>query len=100
METQKSRYSGQAMCFAFLGGAAVGALAGILLTTKSGQEVRWDLEDYARKKQKELLAKAKNARAALDGAIERGKKLISQKEPMSATLADAEKEDLGTWRSV
>ena len=59
MDTQKDRYSGQAVCFAFLGGALAGALAGILLTRKSGQEVRWDLEDYAKKKQKELLLKAK-----------------------------------------
>ena len=29
------------------------------MTRKSGQEVRWDLEDYAKKKQKELLLKAK-----------------------------------------
>ena len=98
MDTQKGRYSGQAVCFAFLGGALAGALAGILLTRKSGQEVRWDLEDYAKKKQKELLLKAKNVRAALDDAIERGKKLISKKEPMSIKYAEDEKQDLGTWR--
>ena len=75
-----------------------GALAGILLTTKSGQEVRWDLEDFARKKQKALLAKTKHVRAALDVAIERGKKLITKKEPSSINCTEHEKHDLGTWR--
>ena len=39
-----------------------GALAGILSTTKSGQEVRWDLRIMRREKQQYLLSKAKEAR--------------------------------------
>jgi gas vesicle protein len=51
MHNTRNSYSGVAVSFAFLGGFLAGALAGILLTNKSGQEVRWDLEDYAREKQ-------------------------------------------------
>jgi hypothetical protein len=76
-------YSGLAVFCAFLGGAMAGALAGILLTTKSGQEVRWDLEDYAREKQRYLLRKTKKARAALNDAIERGKTFLSRYEQMA-----------------
>jgi len=94
MDTHK-RYSGLAVFFAFLGGAVDGALAGILLTTKSGQEVRWDLEDYAREKQGYLLRQAKKARAALDDAIERGKTFLSKHEPMAKKDADDEKPDSG-----
>jgi gas vesicle protein len=80
MNTPK-RYSGVAVFCAFVGGAVAGGLAGILFATKSGQEVRWDLEDYAREKQRYLLMKAKNARAALDDAIERCMILLSKHEP-------------------
>ena len=72
-----------------------GALAGILLTTKSGQEVRWDLKDYARLKQRYLLRQAKKARAALDDAIERSKGFLSKHEPMTEKDAENPKPDLG-----
>ena len=58
MHNTKSCYSGLAVSFAFLSGAVACALAEILLTTKSGQEVRWDVEDNVREKQQYLLRKA------------------------------------------
>ena len=94
MDTHK-RYSGLAVCCAFLGGALAGALGGILLTTKSGQEVRWDLENYAREKLRYLLRRAEKARAALDDAIERGKPFLSKHEPMARKDAEDEKLDSG-----
>ena len=94
MDTHK-RYSGLAVFCAFLGGALAGALGGILLTTKSGQEVRWDLEDYAREKQRYLLRQAQKARAALYDAIERGKTFLSNQEPMAKKDAEDKKPDSG-----
>jgi gas vesicle protein len=86
--------------FVFLGGAVAGALAGILLTTKSGQEVRWDLEDYAREKQQYLLRKAKKARAELGDVIQRGKTFISKQWMGAKNDASDEKPDVSTWRSA
>jgi gas vesicle protein len=101
MHNTKGCYSGLAVSFAFFGGVLAGALAGILLTTKSGQEVRWDLEDYAREKQQYLLRRAKTARAELSDAIQRGKTFISKQWPKAKNDASDEKpEDVGTWRSV
>jgi hypothetical protein len=77
-----------------------GALAGILLTTKSGQEVRWDLEDYAREKQQYLLRKAKKARAELGDAIQRSKTFISKQWPKAKNDASDKKPDVGTWKSA
>lgn len=79
MDNPNDKYSGQALFLAFLGGVAAGAIAGILLATKSGQETRWELEDYWKKKQPDLIEKAKEVRAALDEVIERGKALITEK---------------------
>lgn len=97
MHTQKTKYSGQAIFFTFLGGAAIGAIAGILLTDRSGQETRWELEDYAKKKQQDLIKKAKEVRAALDEVIERGRTYLtdirSNSEGTPKPSKDAMKEE-------
>ncbi|HKY73177.1 MAG TPA: YtxH domain-containing protein [Nitrospira sp.] len=79
MDHHNGKYSGKALFITFLAGAVVGAIAGVLLTDRSGQETRWELEDYARRKQQDLIKKAKEVRAALDDAIEQGKTFITEK---------------------
>jgi gas vesicle protein len=79
MNTHNGKYSGKALLVTFLGGAVVGAIAGVLLTDRSGQETRWQLEDYAKKKQQDLIKKAKEVRAALDDVIERSKTFVTEK---------------------
>lgn len=79
MENQQVRCSRQAVLFAFLGGAVVGAIAGILFAPKSGEETRRELQNYARKTEEELIEKAKEVRASLDDAIEKGKHFVTEK---------------------
>jgi gas vesicle protein len=85
MDNDNGRYSGKALFITFLAGAVVGAIAGVLLTDRSGQETRWELEDYAKKKQQDLIKKAKEVRAALDDAIERGKTFLTEKRSGSGS---------------
>lgn len=84
MDNRETQCSGQAVALAFLGGAVAGVVAGLLLAPKSGEETRRTLKGYARKTEEEFLEKAKEARAALDETIERGKHFIAEK------TADAE----------
>ena len=84
MDSREMKGSGQAVALAFIGGAVVGVVAGLLLAPKSGEESRRVLKGYARKAEEEFLEKAKEARAALDETIERGKHFIAEK------TADAE----------
>ena len=80
MENENAKSSGQSSrVLAFLGGAVAGAIAGVLFAPKAGNETRQDLKGYARKTEEELIEKAKEARAALDNAIERGKHVLSEK---------------------
>lgn len=79
MDHRNAKYSRQALFFAFFGGAVAGAIAGILLTDRSGQETRWELEEYARKKQEDLIKRAKEVRIALDDVIQRSKTYIRDK---------------------
>lgn len=80
MDNQETRGSAQAVALAFLGGAVAGVVAGLLLAPKSGEETRRDLKRYARRAEEEVLAKAREARAALDETIERGKHFIAEKD--------------------
>ena len=79
MERQNAECSGPAIGLAFIGGALVGAIAGMLLAPKSGQETRRVIKDYADKTEDEIIEKAKEARAALDETIERGKHYMAEK---------------------
>jgi gas vesicle protein len=79
MENQNAGCSAQAVVLAFLSGAFAGALAGILLAPKSGEETRRELKGYARKTEEDIIEKAKEARAALDDTIERGKQYMAEK---------------------
>ncbi len=80
MVHENAKNSGHpSLIFAFLAGAVAGGIAGVLLAPKSGDETRRELKGYARKTEEELIEKAKEARAALDDAIERGKHFLSEK---------------------
>lgn len=80
MERQRSECSGSVMTLVFLGGAIVGAMAGVLFAPKSGTETRRRIKDYADKTEEELIEKAEEARAALDETIERGKQFVAEKK--------------------
>jgi gas vesicle protein len=78
-EENAKRSEQSSLVLAFLGGAVAGAIAGVLFAPKAGNETRRDWKGYARKTEKELIEKAKEARAALDDVIERGKHVLSEK---------------------
>jgi gas vesicle protein len=92
MKDHKGKYSGTALLLTFFGGAVAGAIAGILLTDRSGQETRWELEDYARKKQQDLIKKAKEVRAALDDVIDRGRSFMTERRADLGAVMTAGKE--------
>lgn len=79
MDNREAQCSGPAVVLAFLGGAMAGVVAGLLLAPKSGEETRRELKGYARRAEEEVLETAKEARAALDETIERGKHFIAAK---------------------
>lgn len=79
MDNRETQCSGPAVVLAFLGGTMAGVVAGLLLAPKSGEETRQALKGYARRTEEEVLEKAKEARAALDESIERGRHFIAAK---------------------
>ena len=94
MDNRETQGAGQAVALAFLGGALAGVMAGLLLAPKSGEETRRTLKKYARKTEEEFLEKAKEARAALDETIERGKHFIAEKTADAEAAVKAERETM------
>lgn len=80
MENRNAECTTPVVALAFLGGAIAGIIAGILLAPKSGEETRRELKGYARKTEEDIIEKAKEARAALDETIERGKRYVAEKK--------------------
>ena len=89
MANQGAQCSPETILLAFLGGAIGGMMAGILLAPKSGEETRRELKGYARKTEDEVIEKAKEARAALDEMIGRGKRLVEENRAGAAAAVKA-----------
>ena len=79
MTHQDGRSSPETVFLAFLGGAIGGMIAGILLAPKSGEETQRVIQTHARRTEEDLIERAKEARAALDEVIERGKHFVDEK---------------------
>ena len=77
-----------------------GVVAGLLLAPKSGEEMRRALKGYDRRAKREVLEKAKEARAAPDQTIESGKHFNAEKaadvEAAAKTGREAMKEKMDT----
>ena len=62
----------------FIGGAVLGAIAGVLLAPKAGQETRKDITNYASKVKGEVVDAAQRTKAGLEAAFEKGRTLLSE----------------------
>jgi gas vesicle protein len=80
MDRQNAECSASAIALAFLSGAIAGVIAGMLFAPKSGAETRRVIKGYADKTEEEIIEKAKEARAALDETIDRGRHYVAEKK--------------------
>ena len=83
---------GAKIAMAFLGGALLGAIGGLLLAPKSGVETREAIKGYVRRTEEELLEKAKELRGELDHVISRGKEFVGEKTAAVTAAYEAGKE--------
>lgn len=70
--------SAKTMAFMFVGGAVLGAVAGMLFAPKSGEETRKEIKDYASKVKNEVVDTAQRTKAGIEAAMEKGRALLSE----------------------
>ena len=71
--------STKAIAFMVIGGAVLGAAAGVLLAPKSGRETRKELKRYAHRVSKGAADVAHRTKAGIEAAMEKGRSLLESK---------------------
>jgi len=86
------RGSSAAVLLAFLSGAALGAVAALLLAPQSGSESREQLRGYARRAENNLRDLAGRAGEAFEEAVDQGKEFVDTKKSVLWEALDAGRE--------
>ncbi len=77
MEENRASYA-KTMAFMFVGGAVLGAVAGLLFAPKPGEETRKEIKDYASKVKNEVVDAAQRTKSGIEAAMEKGRALLSE----------------------
>jgi len=93
------RGSSAAVILAFLSGAALGAVAALLLAPQAGQESRERLRGYARRAEDSVKDLAGRAGEAFEGAIDQGKEFVESKKSVLQEAFDAGREAMRRERN-
>jgi gas vesicle protein len=86
------RGSSAAVLLAFLGGVALGAVAGLLLAPQPGRESREQLRGYARRAEDNLRELAGRAGEVFKEAIDQGKEFVETKKSVLKEAFEAGRE--------
>ena len=81
-----------AVLLAFLSGAAVGAVAALLLSPQAGEESREQVRRYAKRKEGNLRELAGKAGETLDKAVEKGREFVSENKSVLTEAYQAGRE--------
>jgi gas vesicle protein len=84
--------SAAAVVLVFLSGAALGAVAALLLTPQTGRESREQLRGYARRAEGNLRDLAGCAGQAFEGVVEEGKEFVDSKKSVLREAFDVGRE--------
>ena len=84
--------SAAAVVLVFLSGAALGAVAALLLTPQTGRESREQLRGYARRAEGNLRDLAGRAGEAFEGVVEEGKEFVDSKKSVLREAFDVGRE--------
>ena len=83
------RGTSAAVFLAFLSGAAMGAVAALLLAPQSGSESRDQLRGYARRAENDLRDLAGRAGEAFEEVVDQGKEFVETKRSVLREAFDA-----------
>jgi gas vesicle protein len=91
--------SSAAFVLAFLSGAALGAVAALLLAPQTGRESREQLRGYARRAEGDLRDLASRAGEVLEEVVEEGKEFVDSKKAVLREAFDVGREAMRRERN-
>ena len=62
----------------FVGGAVLGAAAGLLFAPKSGKDTRREIKVYATKAKRDVVKVAQRTKAGIEAAVDKGRSLLAE----------------------
>ena len=77
----------------FLAGISLGAISGLLLALRMGEDTRKYLRERSNKSLEYLNQRARKLRESAEGIFEKGKQIASRQSQSVKTDTDAEKQD-------
>ena len=89
---EHERGFGATAVLAFFGGAALGAIAALLLAPQSGRKTREQLKGYARKAEHTLREAANEAGQRFEEAVNEGKEYVEARKSVLREAFDAGRE--------
>ena len=89
---EHERGFGATAVVAFLGGAALGAIAALLLAPQSGRKTREQLKGYARKAEDTLREAASEAGQRFEEAVSEGKEYVEARKSVLREAFEAGRE--------
>jgi gas vesicle protein len=66
----------KAISLMFVGGAALGAVAGLLFAPKSGKDTRREIKVYATRAKRDVVKAAQRTKAGIEAALEKGRRTL------------------------
>jgi gas vesicle protein len=81
--------SSATVVLAFLSGAAIGAIAALMLAPQSGEATQRQVRGFAKKARKGLQGAGGRAGGAWDDVIEQGREFLKDKQPILAEAIEA-----------
>lgn len=90
--------SAGAIILAFLGGAAIGAVAALLLAPQSGRESREQLRGYARRTGEQIRELADKAEETWETAVEKGRQFVQDQKSVLTEALEAGREAMRRQR--
>ena len=91
--------SSATVVLAFLSGAAIGAIAALMLAPQSGEATQRQVRGFAKKAGKGLRNVAGNAEGGWGDVIEQGRQFLKDKQPILAEAFEASRKAINRERN-
>ena len=97
--TEEKESAGATVVLAFLSGAAIGAIAALLLASQSGEQTQRKLRGFAKKAGKGVRDVTGKAEGVWEDVVEQGREFLKDKQPIFKEAFEAGRKAINRERA-